>query len=201
EEALVQQYVGPVREVAAVAWSPVASEPRFVAASWDGSILMFDPAVGIATQHVAQFPCLVYDVRWSPRFPNTFIAAAGDGTVRVYQGGLPGVTVPARPGADVLSCDWSPTSPYLLATADAEAGVRLWDLRFCQQPLAAMQGHSKAVNKVRFSPHLPSTLATASYDFTTRSVLRPNSILNKLPPSYCSLLHLLPPSYCSLLHL
>ncbi|KAF2355697.1 WD40 repeat [Trinorchestia longiramus] len=166
--ALVQCYSGPSKEVSSIAWSPTSAKPNFVTASWDGSLLLHDPGVKTPVCHVAQLPCLLYDVRWSPHMPDCFLAAAGDGTARVYQGGLAGITVPVRPGCDVLSCDWSHSQQHLIATAAADAALALWDLRYCQQPLAVMQGHEKAINRVRFSPHLPCTLATASYDFTTR---------------------------------
>ncbi len=45
--------------------------------------------------------------------------------------------------------------------------MNLWDLRKLGRPWTSLQGHKYAVRKVRFSPHHPTALMSASYDMTT----------------------------------
>lgn len=168
DAAIAQQYRGCIKELSCVAWASRSCPDHFLTGSWDGTLLMFDPGRPEPVWAAPPLPALVYDVRWSPHRPDRFAAADGSGAVRVWERCLPGLVVPVGPGLDALSCDWDPNEPHQLAAAVTDGAVTVWDLRRAQAPLRVLQGHQRAVNKVRYSPHFSSTLATASYDFTTR---------------------------------
>ena len=86
------------------------------------------------------------------------------------------LTIPAST-TEVLSVDWNKYRPMVLASAGVDKLVKVWDCRMikigevgqvggiCETQLP---GHEYAVRKVRWSPHRPDVLATASYDMTCR---------------------------------
>ena len=62
---------------------------------------------------------------------------AADGVLRVWSascGGRPVLSLPGGP-TELLSCDWSPYSGHLLASAATDGCLRLWDARSPQAPL------------------------------------------------------------------
>lgn len=82
----------------------------------------------------------------------------------------------------MLSLDWNKYRPMTLATGSTDRTIKVWDLRSSVQAppgsglvtgqggqmVSALLGHEYAVRSVAWSPHNPSTLASASYDMTAR---------------------------------
>lgn len=44
--------------------------------------------------------------------------------------------------------------------------MRTWDIRNLQGPVTQLAGHTYAVRRVRYSPHHPNIIASASYDMS-----------------------------------
>lgn len=68
----------------------------------------------------------------------------------------------------VLTVDWSRHDQNLIATGGSDGLIKGWDLRNFRDPLFELYGCSYAVRRLQFSPFAASTLASVSYDFTTR---------------------------------
>jgi peroxin-7 len=47
-----------------------------------------------------------------------------------------------------------------------DKSLRFWDVRKLDTFVSELNGHRYAVRRVRFSPHSPNVLASASYDMT-----------------------------------
>jgi len=93
------------------------------------------------------------------------------------------LTVPVS-GTEVLSLDWNKYRPWTLVTGGVDKTIRVWDCRMIKIGPAAVStsaqenvggqcenqlpGHEFAVRKVRWSPHRPDVLASASYDMSCR---------------------------------
>lgn len=59
---------------------------------------------------------------------------------------------------------FNPFNEYLLATGCADKTAALWDLRYMNQSIYSLIGHSASVTGVQWSPHTESVVATAGYD-------------------------------------
>ncbi|KAF3931320.1 Coronin-7 [Dactylella cylindrospora] len=70
--------------------------------------------------------------------------------------------------AEVLTHDWNKYRPGVIATAGVDKLIRVFDLRNPRGPISVLGGHGYAVRKITYSPHLPDTLLSASYDMTCR---------------------------------
>ena len=60
--------------------------------------------------------------------------------------------------------DWGKYDPNFLATGSPDRSIQLWDVRKSAAPVQTMFGHQFAVRRVKFSPHAPRELISASYD-------------------------------------
>jgi peroxin-7 len=52
----------------------------------------------------------------------------------------------------------------MIATASTDKTIKIWDLRNFSKPVNILGGHRYPIKKVRFSHHIPTILATGSYD-------------------------------------
>lgn len=70
------------------------------------------------------------------------------------------------PPDDILfSCmSVSPYNEFLVAMADENGHVYLWDLRRLKRPIDHWQAHSLAVSQIKFNPHDDKLLGTGSTD-------------------------------------
>ena len=76
---------------------------------------------------------------------------AADGVLRVWSascGGRPVLSLPGGP-TELLSCDWSPYSGHLLASAATDGCLRLWDARSPQAPLQQLTVRTAARRPVQ----------------------------------------------------
>lgn len=76
---------------------------------------------------------------------------------------------PSYAPAEVLTHDWNKYRGTVLATAGVDQMIRTWDLRSIKQgPVAILKGHTYAIRRISWSPHLSDVLMSASYDMTAR---------------------------------
>ena len=154
-------------EVSAVDWNLVKKD-TFVSSSWDGTLKVWDPTRGaaIATFVGHAVESKIWEARWAPHHAGTVLSAASDGTVRLWDigaGSHAALVVPCD-GGEVLSVDWCKYDPNVFASACVDGVMRTHDIRQPGVPLGNFVGHTLAVRRVRFSPHSPTLLLTASYD-------------------------------------
>jgi peroxin-7 len=154
-------------EVTAVDWNLVKKD-TFVSSSWDGTLKVWDPTRGaaIATFVGHAMESKIWEARCAPHHAGTVLSAAADGTVRLWDigaGSHAALVVPCN-GGEVLSVDWCKYDPNVFASACVDGVMRTHDIRQPRVPLANFVGHTLAVRRVRFSPHSPTLLLTASYD-------------------------------------
>ena len=64
----------------------------------------------------------------------------------------------------MLSVDGGTYDPNFLATGSPDRSIQLWDVQKSAAPVQTMFGHQFAVRRVKFSPHAPRELISASYD-------------------------------------
>jgi WD40 repeat protein len=68
----------------------------------------------------------------------------------------------------VLTCDWSKYNEFEISTGSVDKTIRTFDIRKLDTgPVATLAGHQFAVRRLKYSPHRPATLASASYDMST----------------------------------
>lgn len=68
----------------------------------------------------------------------------------------------------MLTCDWNKYDSNIIATGGSDGLIKGWDLRNFSVPIFELYGCSYAVRKIQFSPFASTTLASVSYDSTTR---------------------------------
>lgn len=112
---------------------------------------------------------LVYNAMFSPHIPNTFASVSGDGYLKLWntQGDRSTSAVLAHEG-EVLTVDWCKYDFNIMATGGSDGLIRGWDIRNFNSPIFELKGCEYAVRRLQFSPFAHSTIASVSYDFTTR---------------------------------
>ncbi|EWC46049.1 hypothetical protein DRE_04623 [Drechslerella stenobrocha 248] len=169
----IQSWQEHKREVFSVHWNLV-DKATFASSSWDGTVKIWSPEHGSSLTTLATNSC-TYSTAFSPHSPTLLSAVSSDSHLRVFDTRLPPPhlihQIPvhgAGQPAEVLTHDWSKYRPGVIATAGVDKLIRTFDLRSPQTPLSVLAGHNYAVRRVSYSPHLPGTLLSASYDMTCR---------------------------------
>lgn len=169
------------REAFGVSWNLV-SKHKFASCSWDGTIKLWDSGVP-TPRSTATFICppapqnpntIVYQVKYAPRNDAQLATACANGLVCVYdersgnQAPVQQFVSPAGSG-ECLTVDWNKYRPTTLASGGSDGTIRIWDLRGGPTtPINELRGHSLAVKNVKWSPHSPLHLLSASYDMTAK---------------------------------
>jgi WD40 repeat protein len=154
---------GPEGAVATVAYSPDGS--RLLAASYDGTVRIWDPASLTDPLVLASHEDLIETAAFSPD-GSLVVSASFDGTARVWDttSGLELVTLGGHRGA-VHDAAFSPNG-HLIVTAGDDHTARVWDEGTGAQ-LSVLEGHTRPVYDASFSPD-GSVIVTASDDDTAR---------------------------------
>ncbi|XP_066555806.1 peroxisomal biogenesis factor 7 isoform X1 [Amia ocellicauda] len=178
---------GPLRvlkehtqEVYSVDWSQARGETLVVSGSWDHTAKVWDPESGKSVCTFQGHEGVIYSTVWSPHVPGCFASASGDSTLRIWdlKSGRSRLIIPAHQ-AEILTCDWCKYDQNMIVTGAVDCSLKVWDLRNIRQPTSDLMGHSYAIRRVKFSPFLPTVLASCSYDFTVRfwDFSKPESLL------------------------
>ncbi|KAI0041826.1 microtubule binding protein [Auriscalpium vulgare] len=131
--------------------------------------------IPLARSHTAP----VLDTDWSPHADNTVASAGEDGKVLVWQVSAdtfegwgsegwvprdfdPVLRIDASP-RKVGQVLWHPTAKHVLASAQGDHTVKLWDLGAPESAKAVLSGHSDAVQSIAFNP-TGQLLVTTSRD-------------------------------------
>lgn len=155
-------------QVYCVSWNLVTRD-QFLSASWDDTARLWSTASPRSVRAFGEHAFCVYSAAWNPRSGCVFATASGDCSLKVWDARQPysAATLPhAGGGHELLTVDWNAHNEALVATGGVDRAVRVWDLRAPAAPLRALQGHSYAVRRVRWSPWAADALLSASYDMT-----------------------------------
>ncbi|XP_065175024.1 peroxisomal targeting signal 2 receptor-like [Sycon ciliatum] len=163
-----------------IAWSE-NNERLLVCGSGDGSIQLWDTAVGAANPDVAMVPHLtlkehsleVSDVCWAcPRGgPQQLLSASWDSSVKLWDvEAAKGSLRTFRSHAGPIYCaKWCPHAPGLFASVAADGTAALCDVRSAatgvQNVFPCHQAEALSFDWNKYAPHL---LATASVDGSVR---------------------------------
>ncbi|KAJ5901638.1 hypothetical protein N7495_002166 [Penicillium taxi] len=182
------------REVFSVNWNMVKKD-TFCSSSWDGTIRIWSPHRQQSLFTLPTHSC-TYSAAFSPHNPDLLSCVTTDSSLRLFDLRTPASAsnhlvlqmhihaspiaqaIPNYPNgepaytnapSEALTHDWNKYRPTVVATGGVDRCIRTFDIRAPQQgPLSRMVGHAFAVKKVAWSPHLPDTLLSASYDMTCR---------------------------------
>ncbi|KAK6518720.1 peroxisomal targeting signal 2 receptor [Arthrobotrys conoides] len=191
----IQSWQEHKREVFSVHWNLV-DKTTFASSSWDGTVKIWSPSSPTSLSTLPTNSC-TYSTAWSPHSATLVSAVSSDSHLRVFDTRLPpphvvhqiAVHTPPAGGypveliatmgpgmgnpridqpSEILTHDWNKYRPGIIATAGVDKLIRTWDLRNPRAPLSILSGHNYAVRRIAYSPHLPDTLLSASYDMTCR---------------------------------
>ncbi|KAL8595084.1 hypothetical protein ACOMHN_019122 [Nucella lapillus] len=136
-----------------------------------GSLFVLDVAEdSLRPVQVFEYSDGLFDVAWAENNENILVAAAGDGSIQVWD-----VLQPKGPlkilkehTKEVNSVHWSQTrNDNLVVSASWDNLIKVWDINESQSGRTYV-GHSHIVYDVVWSPQLPGTFASASGDRTLR---------------------------------
>ncbi len=68
----------------------------------------------------------------------------------------------------VISCDWHKREDYILAAANSQDQILIWDIRNSLQPLKRRFAHMGSVTNIKFDTTQPGRLASCGSDATVR---------------------------------
>lgn len=151
-------------EVQSVDWN----QAFILSGSWDSTVKVWDPE---RQTSVMTFPTFspVHCATWAPMSPNGFGCVTADGTLRIIDTSIPQqVSVTNVFSGDVLACAWSKHDSNIIVTGGSDCSVKVWDTRNMTSCLIELTGCEYPIRKVQCSPHHRSTVASISYDLTTR---------------------------------
>lgn len=164
----------------------------FISSSWDCTVKLWDNLYSKSLSTFHEHSQLVYQSKFSPLHQNTFASVSGDGLLKIWNMNCPTAMITVQTqspevrnlkkgGANgeklnlffckilkVISCDWNPTNPNVIATGGSEGLLKLWDLRHLSMPLFQIFSGDTAIRKIRYSRHSDSILTAVSYDGMTR---------------------------------
>ncbi|KFM57129.1 Peroxisomal targeting signal 2 receptor, partial [Stegodyphus mimosarum] len=157
------------KEVYSIDWNPKNNYPYILSASWDGTVKVWNPFAAKEVAAFVEHTDQVYEATWCPHCPEIFASVSADGTMRLWDMREPKRSNGIYPhGTEVLCCDWGKYDSDVIATGTNDGKIQGWDIRKMQGPLFMLVGHEYAIRQLKFSPFLRGSLASVSYDFTTR---------------------------------
>ncbi|OQS04840.1 hypothetical protein THRCLA_02957 [Thraustotheca clavata] len=153
------------RAVNRICWHPTNTN-ILLSASQDGLVKCWDlrqSKIKVATTFQQQKSESVRDVKYSPFGETKFAAAFENGTVEIWDPAYPKkpeVTFTAHQG-HILSIDWHPLEPSVIATGSRDRSVKIWDLYDVNKPKQTIALIANA-GRVQWRPNCPDHIATSS---------------------------------------
>ncbi|XP_060527689.1 peroxisomal targeting signal 2 receptor [Cylas formicarius] len=156
-------------EIYSVDWSKCRQENKFLSASWDNTIKLWDPNRLNSLHTFFKHSNIVYTALFSPHISNCFASASADGTLNIWNclDAVNPISVQAH-NAEILCCDWCKFDHNLIATGASDGLIRGWDIRQITQPVFQWKASLCPIKRIQFSPHCLNVLASVGYDFNTK---------------------------------
>jgi len=113
------------------------------------------------------YKCFWFCLFRNPQAADVFLSASGDCTVKIWDVRQPEPSLSfAAHQFEILSADWCKYNDCIIATGSVDKTIKIWDVRMPQRELSVLHGHTYAIRRVVFSPHMPTILASCGYDMT-----------------------------------
>ncbi|MFN8371697.1 MAG: LpqB family beta-propeller domain-containing protein [Anaerolineae bacterium] len=142
----VRSYQGHSARITRIALSPDGT--RMATTSEDTSIILWDVQTGAVVYRYLGHTFPVYGLDFSPDGRN-ILSASWDGTLRLWDVDNGAQILAVNQGTEVLSVDYSPTAHQALSGLE-DGSIVLWNTDTGEE-IRRLQGHSAAVNTVRFN--------------------------------------------------
>eukprot|EP00605_Chrysophyceae_sp_TOSAG23-4_P000024 GSChrysophyteH1.ASY1.ANO1.24.1 assembled CDS len=164
---------GHTAEGYGICWNPHKAG-HLLSGSLDGGVCIWDlhgaahdanPLLSFSNCHSNG----VEDVDWHKHHEYLFATVGNDSSLVIYdvRKGSSGITqrIQNAHQGDIHALSFnSGNEEYLLATGGADSAVNLWDLRKMDQKIHGLEGHTKEVLQVSWSPYNEAILASCSSD-------------------------------------
>ncbi|KAK3097121.1 hypothetical protein FSP39_006546 [Pinctada imbricata] len=147
---------------------------------------------GLVPIHAYDWNDGLFDVTWAENNENVLVTGAGDGQILVWDTTQPKGPIKAMKEhqKEVNSVHWSQTrADNLVVSGSWDKTIKTWDI-FQTRSLSTFVGHEAIVYCVRWSPHIPGCIASASGDHTLRiwDVRRPDYAKTVIPAHQAEIL-------------
>jgi WD40 repeat protein len=147
------------KPIATLAWNREGT--ILAAASREYLIILWEGEDRIATLKGHKRP--IYQLKWNP-YSNLLSSCSGDKSVILWRDNEKLVDLVGHKGS-VTSLSWR-SDGGLLASGSADMTIRIWTNEGRNQSI--LEGHTKALGRVKWHPKENDLLASSSYDKTVR---------------------------------
>lgn len=107
------------------------------------------------------------DVTWMPTHDSILAACGESNTVAIYDSRTHAAALTSNSNLHsdgVNSCDFNPHNDYLLASADGNGLLHLWDIRKLDQDPIRKMSHGSSISTIKWSPILETLIAVAGQE-------------------------------------
>ena len=165
----IRKWKEHTKEAFSASWNLVTKD-TFCTSSWDGSVKIWHP-----NQQQSLFTLLghrgcVYQAEHSPAHANVIASVAADGQLCLWdptQGQTPVLSHQVS-STETLALAFNKYQPAEIYTSGVDLLINKWDTRMLNRPVRVLRGHRYAIKKLSTSPFDGETVASSSYDMTTR---------------------------------
>lgn len=162
--------LGHTQEGYGLSWSPL-EQCKLLSGSDDATICMWDLREAGETVNALNIwkghNDIVEDVDWH-KFSRHIFGSVGDDSKMVIwdtrNNDKPVKIVDNAHQGDANCITFNTFNENLVATGGSEGVVKVWDLRYLQNPMNTLEHHKEGVYQVNWSPHTETILATGSAD-------------------------------------
>ncbi|XP_062511569.1 methylosome protein WDR77-like isoform X2 [Corticium candelabrum] len=148
-----------------------ANGHSIVSGGWDSKIKVWNTEKECCQRSLSGHLDTVYAVACSPSNPHIFVSASEDGSTKLWdirdKSEVRSVFSTGLHGVGVRSAAWQPGDNQRIAVGDARGRVVFLEIgKNCSNVITEFDIQRDAVNRLAFSPHERSWLASASNDGT-----------------------------------
>ncbi|XP_062194995.1 WD repeat-containing protein DWA2-like [Phragmites australis] len=159
---------GHAGKIRRVLWWPVGKHDKLISID-DRNIFLWNidtsnKSAKLISQGSADMLPNLQGGAWDPHNYNS-VAAISDSSLHLWDLRSMEKSI-AIEHAHIRDVDYNPKKQNIIATAEDEFGIRLWDLRMLKHPLKYLPGHSHWTWAVRHNPEYDELILSAGTDST-----------------------------------